>query len=93
MSNKYFWVSTIIIVILSLLIWDTCRVRYKEGFNQPKWEKTLRCLKFTNDDIDTFKNNLSKGEDPNIMLNKLVTIGHKNRLNNKQIIGCLTGDI
>jgi len=93
MSNKYFWVSTIIIVILSLLIWNVCKVKYKEGFNQPKWEKTLRCLKFTNGDIDIFKNNLLKGENPNIMLNKLVTMAHKKHLNNKQIFGCLTGDI
>ena len=98
MSNKYFWVPTIIIVVLLLLlVWNTCVKKYinqhYEGFDQPKWEKTLKCLKFTNEDINKFKNNLLKGEEPKTMLNKLMVMAHRKKLNDKQIFECLTGDV
>ncbi len=64
----------IFIIILSLFVWKF--TKNYETFVQPKtnWVETLQCLGFDNDDLNKFQNYLSSGEDPMVVLNKLINM-------------------
>ena len=85
MFYTYFFIFIVLFGFLFLGI-------QKENFEQPKWEKTLKCLQFVNDDIDVFKEDLLNGKEPNYIINKTIRTARGKGLTDNQVFACLTGD-
>jgi len=87
---KNFWI--ILLIILSLFVWKFTKTY--ETFVQPKtnWVETLKCLGFNNDDLNKFQKHLSSGEDPMIVLNKLIYMAGQKDIDDKRIFDCLMGE-
>ena len=83
----------IFIVMLALFIWNyTMDIKNNESFEQPKtnWIETLKCLNFNDDDLNKFQKYLSSGEDPQVLLNKLMYMADQKKLKDNEIFECLT---
>jgi hypothetical protein len=88
MIHKYFLLLLFFIVLFLFF----CFKKQKENFDQPKWEKTLKCLKFDQEDIDTFKEDLLNGKDTNRLLSKIVRSSRGKGLDDNQVFSCLMGE-
>jgi hypothetical protein len=101
MITEYFWISTIIIIIFSFLIFSFCNSNKRQNsylninnieYFEPKWVKTLKSLKFTNEDLNNFTNQLNKYKDPNELLNNIINISSKKGLSDEKIFKSLIED-
>lgn len=96
--TKYFLVSTTIIIVFSFLIWYFCNSNKRQNsylninnieYFDPKWVKTLKSLNFTNDDLNNFTKQLNDSNDPNELLNKIISISSKKGLTDEKIFKSL----
>ncbi len=85
----YVWLFLVCII---LFVWFFLK-KQTEHFEQPTWEKTLKCLKFEKEDINTFKKDLLNGYDTNELLGKIVRTSRGKGLDDNQVFSCLTGDL
>lgn len=90
MFHKYFWLFPLAILVLAIIVLFVCFQKQKENFDQPKWEKTLRCLQFNQNDIHTFKEDILNGKDPNYLISKTIRTARKKGLDDNQVFKCLT---
>lgn len=92
---KYWIIFIVIFSIFSIFIWKYIKnIRYinkYELFEQQKanWIETLKCLGFNNDDLNQFQKHLSSGDDPNVLLNKLMHMASQKKLKDDEIFKCL----
>ena len=100
MITEYFWILTIIIIIFSFLIWYFCNSKIqnpylninKVEYFEPRWVETLKSLNFTNKDLNNFTNQLNNSNNPDEVLNNIISISLKKGLPYEKIFKSLVGE-
>ena len=90
MITEYFWILTIIIIIFSFLIWYFCNSKIqnpylninKVEYFEPRWLETLK----------NFTNQLNNSNNPDEVLNNIISISLKKGLPYEKIFKSLVGE-